>query len=103
MCSVRSTSKSSGVSRTGVPLPAREAAAQQQVDLLDEATQVPLKDFLALVTYVEDRGGKVVKASDNGQLTAVESGGVLCLAQPRDAAELAVAGLAVGDGDDLAR
>ena len=43
--------------------------------LLDEATQVPLKDFLALVTYVEDRGGKVVKASDNGQLTAVESGG----------------------------
>ena len=34
---------------------------------------------------------------------AVEARGVFRVAQPRDAAELAVAGLAVGDGDDLAR
>ena len=34
---------------------------------------------------------------------AMEARGGFLLAQPRDAAELAVAGLAVGDGDDLAR
>ena len=43
--------------------------------LLDEATQASMKDLADLVAYVEARGGKLVKAGDNGQLTAVESGG----------------------------
>ena len=34
-----------------------------------------MKDLADLVAYVEARGGKLVKAGDNGQLTAVESGG----------------------------
>ncbi len=43
--------------------------------LLDEATQISMKDLADLVAYAEERGCKLVMAGDHGQLTAVESGG----------------------------